>query len=89
MVDRYTKIILTIIALAMVALTIRPIINVHPAGAQGLACGQMANPCEVRVTNFPWQPSPAAIQPVLVVQDPKRPIPVRIVPSDEEKKDRR
>lgn len=34
MVDRYTKVVLTVIALALVALVFRPLVEARPAGAQ-------------------------------------------------------
>jgi hypothetical protein len=46
MVDRYTKVILTIIALALVALVLRPVLEPRVASAVS-ECGTFSNPCYV------------------------------------------
>jgi hypothetical protein len=48
MVDRYTKAVLTVIAVALTALAVRPLLDSRSAGAQGLGCGNVVNPCWVR-----------------------------------------
>lgn len=45
MIDRYTKIVLTVIAVSLCALVLQNI--VPPAGALGSACGTSKNPCHV------------------------------------------
>ncbi|MBI4610131.1 MAG: hypothetical protein HY726_14115 [Candidatus Rokubacteria bacterium] len=56
MVDRYTKIVLAVIALALVALAVRPVLESRPARAQEPAtpqrpaCGTYDNPCYVTGT---------------------------------------
>lgn len=45
MADRYTKIVLTVIAFALVALVAQQ--AVPRAGAQGLECGSIRNPCHI------------------------------------------
>lgn len=47
MVDRYSKIVLTVIALALVALVVRPMFESGSAGAQARGCGDAMNPCYV------------------------------------------
>ncbi len=44
MVDWYTKIVLTVIALALVILTLRPVFHPQSAVAQQ-ECGRESNPC--------------------------------------------
>lgn len=46
MVDRYTKAVLTLIAVALTAIAIHG--YVKPAWAQSDACGDVGNPCYVR-----------------------------------------
>jgi hypothetical protein len=46
MVDRYTKIVLTVIALALVALVLRPALEPQVATALS-ECGSFSNPCYV------------------------------------------
>jgi hypothetical protein len=65
MVDRYTKVVLTVIAAALVMLAMRPWREPQPARAQGSECGNSRNPCfvttgvldplRVQVTNWPSQ----------------------------------
>ena len=45
MVDRYTKIVLTIIAISLCALVLQNM--VQPVGALGSTCGTSKNPCHV------------------------------------------
>jgi hypothetical protein len=52
MVDTYTKAILTVIALALVALALRPIVQPSPAVALGGACGSLGEPCYVATAGF-------------------------------------
>lgn len=47
MIDRYTKVILTVIALALTALVLRPLFELPSATAQGSRCGDIQNPCFV------------------------------------------
>ena len=47
MADQYTKVVLTIIALALTILAVRPWIEPEPAVAQGERCGSLTNPCYV------------------------------------------
>ena len=47
MADRYTKVVLTIIALALTILAVRPWMEPAPAVAQGERCGALTNPCYV------------------------------------------
>ncbi len=47
MVDQYTKIVLTIIALALTTLAVRSWLEPAPAVAQGERCGPLTNPCYV------------------------------------------
>ncbi len=63
MVDRYTKCVLTIIALALSVLAARPLIAARPAIAQE-SCG---NPCRVIVVGgavswSSWQGDPLFVQ---------------------------
>ena len=55
MVDRYTKIVLTVIAIALSALVVQNI--VQPVGAQlASGCGNNSwNACKVEVTNTPLE----------------------------------
>lgn len=61
MVDHYTKVLLTVIAVALMILVVRPAWESRPAAAQGLAvtCGTFDNPCYVTgvvstaITNWP------------------------------------
>jgi hypothetical protein len=67
--DRYTKIVLTIIAAALVGLVIQ---NVVPmARAQSEACGSAKNPCWVAA---------APRQPLYVAVNPKDPLYISNVP---------
>ena len=52
MVDRYTKFILTVIAVALVALLMRPLFEVNRVDAQVAGCGVSA-PCFVQVVGGP------------------------------------
>ena len=49
MVDRYTKIVLTIIALSLCVLVIQN--SIPTANAVGQDCGSWSSPCHVKVTN--------------------------------------
>lgn len=49
MVDRYTKTVLTIIAVALVYIAAKD--EPKPAVAQSMACGEVGFPCEVRLRN--------------------------------------
>ena len=51
MVDRYTKTVLTIIAVALCALVLQD--TVRPVGALGEGCGGYFDPCHVEVTGTP------------------------------------
>ena len=46
MVDTYTKAVLTLIAVALVALVIRPVVHPQPVAAMA-ECGGFTNPCYV------------------------------------------
>ena len=60
--DRYSKVIFTLIALALAALAVGQFVP-NPATAQGAGCGSYTNPCyvsssgiggiSVRVSNWP------------------------------------
>jgi len=52
MVDRYTKCMLTVIALALVALLVRPLFEARQVVAQGTECG-VSRPCSVQVVGVP------------------------------------
>ena len=47
-VDRYTQVVLTVIALALCALVLRPWWTPSPAGALEPACGMYSTPCYVQ-----------------------------------------
>ena len=47
MIDTYTKAVLTVIAVALVALVVRPMFQAAPAGAQVIGCGLPRQPCYV------------------------------------------
>ena len=49
MVDRYTKVVLTLIAAALIGLMSRPLLEVQTAGAQLVACGTPERPCHVSI----------------------------------------
>jgi hypothetical protein len=61
--DGYTKLVLTVIALALVMLAVRPWVEPQPVGAQRGGCGNSKSPCfvttsvldplRVQVTNWP------------------------------------
>ncbi len=51
MVDRYTKIVLTIIALALTILAVRPWIEPQRALAREKGCGSLTNPCYVTTSS--------------------------------------
>jgi len=51
MIDRYTRTVLTIIAVALVGLLAVQLTPV--ARAQGMGCGEPANPCYVSIANSP------------------------------------
>jgi hypothetical protein len=56
MVDRYTKLVLTVIALALIGLLARPSLAPRTVEAQqpyGPACGTAAAPCHVLVVGGP------------------------------------
>lgn len=65
MVDRYTKIVLTVIAVMLTGLLIRPLLEAQTALAQPQACGAPTNPCAVSVVGGPiaggWQGAPIAV----------------------------
>jgi hypothetical protein len=46
MVDLYTRAVLTVIALALVALVMRPVLHAEPAAAMA-GCGGFTDPCYV------------------------------------------
>lgn len=62
MVDRYTKIVLTVIAVMLTGLLARSLLEVPTAVAQPAACGAPANPCAVSIVGGPvagaWQGAP-------------------------------
>lgn len=62
MVDRYTKIVLTVIAVMLTGLLVRSLAEVHTAVAQPVACGAPGNPCAVSIVGGPvagaWQGAP-------------------------------
>lgn len=49
MVDRYTKAVLTVIAVALVYIAVKD--EPKPVVAQQIACGSYGSPCEVRLQN--------------------------------------
>ena len=49
MIDRYTRIVLTVIALALVALVGQNLLGPERATAQGAPCGDAGRPCQVLV----------------------------------------
>jgi hypothetical protein len=56
MIDRYTKLVLTVIALALIGLVARPAFAPRTVEAQqgyGPACGTAAAPCHVYVVGGP------------------------------------
>jgi hypothetical protein len=69
MVDRYTKVVLTVIAAALIGLMSRPLLEVPTVGAQLAACGLPERPCHVSIAGGPpagtWQGAP------MVVFDPQ------------------
>lgn len=62
MVDRYTKLVLTVIAVMLTGLLVRSLLEVPPAIAQPPACGAPENPCAVSIVGGPaagaWQGTP-------------------------------
>ncbi len=52
MVDHYTKFILTVIALALVALAVRPLVETRRVAAQVADCGT-SRPCAVQIVGGP------------------------------------
>jgi hypothetical protein len=63
MIDAYTKAVLTVIALALVALVVRPTVEPSPASAQAPAgpCGKPSTPCFVATA--PWTRSSSRRRP--------------------------
>lgn len=63
MVDRYTRIVLTVIAVTLTGLFVRSLVEPRPAVAQGPVCGAPDNPCAVSIVGGPavagaWQGGP-------------------------------
>ena len=74
MIDRYTRIVLTVIALALVALVGQNLFGPERATAQGAPCGDAGRPCQVVVVGGPggaWAGLP------LVILDSHRIVPSR------------
>ena len=67
--DRYTKFVLTVIAVALVVLCIRPLASPDAANALPVSCGTNDTPCvvsgSVSVYNGPSQPI-SGIPPLIV-----------------------
>ena len=65
MVDRYTKIVLTVIAVLLAGLLVRSLLEVPPAAAQLGACGTLDRPCAVSLIGGPvagaWQGAPLVV----------------------------
>ena len=80
--DSYTRVVLTVIALALVALVIRPSLEPAPAGAQMGWCGGFGNPCYVTTDTYlqVWVANPTMPPLMQMVVFPKNalPLPVRI-----------
>ena len=77
MIDRYTKIVLSVIAMALVVLALQ---NVFPsARAQSEACGTSKNPCWVSASR-PFYVEAAPTRPVYIAANPKEPIYVMTPP---------
>ena len=53
MIDRYTRIVLTVIALALVALVGQNLLGPERVTAQGAPCGDAGRPCQVFVVGGP------------------------------------
>jgi hypothetical protein len=62
MVDRYTKIVLTVIAVILIGLLVRPLFDAQTVNAQLAACGTPETPCHVNIMGGPpggaWQGAP-------------------------------
>lgn len=67
MVDRYTKIVLTLIAVALMGLLMRALLDVRAVNAQqSAACGTAETPCLVSIVGGPptgaaWQGAPMSV----------------------------
>jgi hypothetical protein len=66
MVDRYTKIVLTVIAVLLAGLLVRSLLEAQPAVAQlAPACGTLDRPCAVSLVGGPvagaWQGAPLVV----------------------------
>lgn len=47
MLDAYTKVVLTVIAVALLAIAVRPLFEIRQASALGNGCGSIIDPCYV------------------------------------------
>lgn len=65
MVDRYTKVVLTVIAVMLTGLLLRSLLEAQTAIAQPAACGAPGNPCAVSIVGGPvagaWQGAPIVV----------------------------
>lgn len=77
MVDRYTKIVLTLIAVALMGLLMRALLDVRAVNAQqSAACGAAETPCLVTIVGGPGDVGGWRGVPLLVI-DSQRIVPRR------------